>query len=500
GAWAYNPDPDFYGNVSFSYVITDGNGAKEVINNSFSVTNLNDLPFRAAGNLSKLTLLEDSPRTSLGLAGLSYSPGNNEETSQTLTYTVTQLPSGLGQVGYDASGSFVVLSDNATISASQLGSLQFQASPNATGTAQFSFRVSDSGTDPSGANALALSQSIDIELLPVNDAPQLINTGSTTTNSTLAVQGAQINADGGSVRLVFNGIYPNASTLDVNAITVSVNGTVIPSSELFRGSDLILAGNRSAVDIAFHGSRRVSPADTIVVSGIPGALTTTSFSTTAIAGELPNPTNNATSSAPFSLGSIQEDASSYTIYARDILSKYVDVDSSGIFIEGIVASKGSLSQNGSDASGNPTSWTYTPDANFNGFVDFDFLVADNQGGKVLGKASLTVNSLNDAPYRIDGSGSIQLGSIQEDSSGYTISASQLLSSFSDIDSSGLTISSLILNNSNAGTLTPQTNASGGYTNYWTFSPSPNFNGLASFSVAVFDGQATTYSAASLTVN
>ena len=64
---------------------------------TIDVTAVNDAPLRTAGTITALTVNEDfsnSTAVTLGLSGLNYGPGGGaDEATQTLTYTITSIPS-----------------------------------------------------------------------------------------------------------------------------------------------------------------------------------------------------------------------------------------------------------------------------------------------------------------------------------------------------------------------------------------------------------------------
>ena len=53
---------------------------------------VNDKPVRTAGNVGTLFLIEDAPLTSMGLEMGTTPLGGSDESDQTLTYTVDEVP------------------------------------------------------------------------------------------------------------------------------------------------------------------------------------------------------------------------------------------------------------------------------------------------------------------------------------------------------------------------------------------------------------------------
>ena len=99
-SWKLIPNKDQTGNVLLSYVIGDGEGGFVLGSTSFELLAVNDAPELVSGNINRLSVLEDSGVTSLGLEGINYGPGGGQdELSQTLTYRITSIPdSEIGEI------------------------------------------------------------------------------------------------------------------------------------------------------------------------------------------------------------------------------------------------------------------------------------------------------------------------------------------------------------------------------------------------------------------
>ena len=133
---------------------------------------------RTAGNVSTLFLIEDAPLASMGLTGLNYSvSGGDDESTQTLTYTITELPDSSKGIVYLADGTTAVTADQ-TLSIEELRGLKFLAAPNAAGQATFSFSVTDSGD---GDNSI--SETVNLDILGFNDTPILPTTAIAVTDA-----------------------------------------------------------------------------------------------------------------------------------------------------------------------------------------------------------------------------------------------------------------------------------------------------------------------------
>ena len=153
--------------------------------------------------------------------------------------------------------------------------------------------------------------------------------------------------------------------------------------------------------------------------------------------------------------------------------------------------------------------SFTPDANFNGEVEFDYTISDGNGGTDTATQTITVNAVNDAPVAQP-----EVESIAED----TTLTGNVLTNDSDVDGDILSIDSatvdvdgsgtqvaLVLGSATAitdingdaiGDLTLNTDGS------YTFDPAPNFNGTVptvSYTVTDLAG-ATASTTLDITVN
>ena len=113
------------------------------------------------------------------------------------------------------------------------------------------------------------------------------------------------------------------------------------------------------------------------------------------------------------------------------------------------------------------SFTYTPDANFNGSDSFTYTAFDGIGNSNVATVNLTVTSVNDAPVAIG-----QSGSTSEDS------AVAVTLAGSDVDGDPLSYS--VAGVPGSGTLS-------GTAPNLTYTPNANFNGNDSFTFRVNDG-------------
>ncbi|WP_419785369.1 tandem-95 repeat protein [Pseudodesulfovibrio sp.] len=170
-----------------------------------------------------------------------------------------------------------------------------------------------------------------------------------------------------------------------------------------------------------------------------------------------------------------------TITAADILAQTSDAD-------GDARELTSLTINGHSVDVSDGSWTFTPDANFNGSVDISYTVSDGEHS-VNGSGTVTVDPVNDAPILAADS-----FTVNEDS-GHTIL--DVLANDSDADNDKLTLTGV------GDVVDGDGNVVGTATivdNEVQFTPNDNFNGTATFSYEASDGTVTQTQTATITVD
>ncbi|TKF63008.1 tandem-95 repeat protein, partial [Vibrio sp. F13] len=165
----------------------------------------------------------------------------------------------------------------------------------------------------------------------------------------------------------------------------------------------------------------------------------------------------------------------------DLLTGATDIEGDNLTVEGVTydGGDGILTDNGNGT------YTFAPNENFNGDVNFGFDVSDGTD-TVSANIDVSVTAVDDAPvsgdlaYSIDEDGSIRL------------SQEQLLSQASDVEGDDLTASGLTV----GGDATVTQNDDGSF----TITPDENFNGDIDINFDISDGTNTVQASADLTVN
>jgi uncharacterized delta-60 repeat protein len=103
------------------------------------------------------------------------------------------------------------------------------------------------------------------------------------------------------------------------------------------------------------------------------------------------PVNDApTGSATASLEAGAEDTA-YSISAASLLEGFSDMDGDTLSVANLIAANGALVNN------NNGTYTFTPNANFNGTVNLAYDVVDGKGGSVAATQTVEIAPVNDAP-------------------------------------------------------------------------------------------------------
>jgi len=168
-----------------------------------------------------------------------------------------------------------------------------------------------------------------------------------------------------------------------------------------------------------------------------------------------------------------------TINASDLLSNDSDIDLDTLTITGVTQPT-----NGSVVDNNDGTFTYTPNANYNGSDSFTYTVSDGNGGTDSATVNLTINPLNDAPNAAN-----DTATTNEDNA-VTVN---VLSNDSDPD--GVTLQVTQVTDGTNGTAVVNANGT------ITYTPNPDFSGTDTISYTISDGQGGTGTATvTITVN
>jgi VCBS repeat-containing protein len=464
GTYTYTPNANFNGTDSFTYRVTDADGASTTATVTLNVSPVYDAPVAGApiANLSA----NDGSAVSVNVTG-----NFNDADGRALTYSATGLPTGVtidantgllsGTLNSSAShqganngGAYTIVvtaNDGLGGSATQTfvltavntlpvagntsvtlaedtsaildlranasdadgdtltivpitqpahgglalngdGTYTYTPNANFNGTDSFNYRV----TDADGASTTA---TVTFSVTPVYDAPQA--------NGTLPALTAN---DSSAINLNVAGAFVDA---DARALTYSATG--LPTGITLDPATGLLSGTLSSS--ASHQGANSGGNYSIVITANDGlgGIATQAFTLTAI--------NTLPTAAGTSL-TLAEDSNA----TGDLRLLASDADGDQLtFTSAQDPTHGTLVLNTNGT------YTYTPNANFNGTDSFSYRVTDADGATTVATIALTITPVYDAPTQV---GSIATQTVN-DAATFNLAVA---SSFADADGATLTYS------------------------------------------------------------
>jgi gliding motility-associated-like protein len=426
GTFTYTPNSNFNGVVSFVYQVCD-NGTPVLCATATATITINPVNDVPIAQNDSFTMNEDEVLN--GNVSLNDNDGD-PEIVQTLTYTLVSGGTA------SANGTLVLNTD---------GTFTYTPNANFNGVVSFEYQVCDNGTPVLCATATAT-----ITINPVNDDPIAQNDIFTMNEDEVFSGNVSLNDDDGDPEIVQTLTY----TL-VSGGTASANGTLVLNAD----GTFTYTPNSN-----FNGV--VGFVYQVCDNGIP-VLCATATATITI-----NPVNDV----PIA----QND--SFTMNEDEVFSGNVslnDDDGDPEIVQTLtytLVSGGTASANGTLVLNADGTFTYTPNANFNGVVSFEYQVCDN-GTPVLcatATATITINPVNDAPVA------------QNDN--FTTPANTLLNgnvalNDTDVDNTPAELTFSLVSASSAGANgTLIFNANGTF----SYQPNANFTGIVTFVYQVCD--------------
>jgi VCBS repeat-containing protein len=499
GTVRYTPSLNFNGTDTFTYTISDGDGATDAATVTVTVTPVPDPP--NAENDTRTTP-ED---TAINIAVLA-----NDSDPDGDSFSLTSVTQG-------AHGS-VTLNANGTVT--------YTPNLNFNGSDSFTYTISGSdGTD---------TATVTVNVTPVNDPPDAVDDTATAveeTDARIVVRSNDSDVDGDPITVISvtqgsNGqVFLNADqtvtylpNLDFNGIdtftytisdshgvtdTATVTVTVIPvndkpvaNNDSFNtDEDMVLTmpapgvlGNDSDVEMdalmavlvtaPSNGSLMFNPNGAFAYTPNAGFNGTDSFTYKANDGSLDSDVATVTinvgavNDAPVAVNdsySVNED-STLNVAAPGVLSNDSDEDVdalTAVLVSGPTRGMLTLNSNGS--------FSYTPNANFNGTDAFSYKANDGQLDSNVATVTITVNAVNDPPVAVNDAATTPEETV------LTVPVPGVLGNDADVDGNALT--AMLVNEPANGTLTLNANGS------FTYTPNLNFSGIDSFTYKANDGTA-----------
>jgi VCBS repeat-containing protein len=340
---------------------------------------------------------------------------------------------GLTAIGLAISSGGGTLLDNGN------GTWTYTSALNDNSSASFSYTVSDGG--------LTVPGSATLDITPVNDAP--------------VATGATINA---TEDTLYSGTLPAASDVDGDPISYALN------TQAAQGTAIVNAGGTFSYTPNANSNGSDSFSFTIS-DGNGGSNTYVVTVNVAPVNDAPVANNDSVAGS--------EDST----LTGNVLANDSDVEG-----DSLTAALMSGPAHGSLTLNTDGSFSYAPNANWNGADSFSYKANDGTQDSTIATVTLTVNPVNDAPTTT----LVTLAPIAEDSSARLITQAELLANATDVDGPSLSATSLAIA-SGSGTLVDNGNGT------WSYSPTLNDDASVSFSYTVTDGSLTAAGSASLDI-
>ncbi|MDX2232072.1 MAG: Ig-like domain-containing protein [Leptolyngbyaceae cyanobacterium bins.349] len=414
GSFTYVPVANFSGSDTFTYRAIDAlGGISNPATVVINVTGVNDAPI--AGNDS-FTTAEDQPITNGAVLTNDSDPDNTVPLS-------TQLITG------PANAISFSLNPNGTFS--------YTPRNDFSGSDRFTYVVVDA------LGAVSNTATVAITVTPVNDAPLARNDGpfAVAAGGTLAITGAGVLSNDTDVDTPL-------ANLTASLITGTPNGTVN------------LNPNGS---FTYRPTGNFAGVDTFTYQASDGSLTSNLATVTISVGANTAPIANGDS---FSLG---EDGA---LTLGNVLTNDVDAEGNLPLTATVVTAPA----NALSFTLNPDgTFSYQPQANFNGVDTFVYRAIDSLGAISSNPATVTFNvtAVNDAPVAVNDTLSVSPGAT------LNVTAPGILANDTDIDSPAL--SAVLVSTTPNGTLSLNPNGS------FTYRPNIGFVGTDSFTYRANDG-------------
>jgi hypothetical protein len=427
------PDPNFNGDVTLSYTVSDGNGGDTPVTRTLTFDPVNDAPTGPlTGNLLP-DATEDIAHTVTSadlLAGFS----DVDDATANLSVTNVSITGGHATLSGDAKSGFLV-------------------TPNKdfNGNVTLSYTV----TDGHGGDTAVITRTLTFD--PVNDAPTGPLTG------VLLPDGTEDNARAVTAADLLAGF----TDVDDETANLTVTGVSITGGHATLSGDAT-SGFTVTPDKDFNGDVTLTYTVTDGHGGNTAVITRTlTF----------DPVNDA----PVGdlTGVILPDGTEdnvSTVTAATLLTGFTDVDddTASLTVTDVSITGGKATLGGDAKAG----FTVTPDKDFNGDVTLKYTVTDGHGGDITVTRTLTFDPVNDAPVG-DLTGALPHGT--EDTVS-TVTAATLLAGFTDVDdeTASLTVTDVKINGGHA---TLGGDAATGF----TVTPDKDFNGNVTLTYTVTDG-------------
>ena len=430
GDYSFTPEPNWNGSVP-QLTYTTNTGSSTTLD--ITVTPVNDNPDAVNDGPEALNdALTTAEDTALTIAPSVLLANDTDPENDPLTITSVQ----------DPTHGTVALVD---------GDVVFTPDPDYNGPASFTYTISDGqgGSDTATVN---------ITVTPVNDNPDAVNDGPEALNDALTTAEDTALTIAPSV-LLANDTDPENDPLTITSVQDPTHGTVA----LVDG-DVVFTP-----DPDYNG-----PASfTYTISdGQGGSDTATVNITVTPVNDNPDAVNDGPEALNDALTTAEDTA--LTIAPSVLLANDSDPENDPLTITSVQdPTHGTVALVDGDV-------VFTPDPDYNGPASFTYTISDGQGGSDTATVNITVTPVNDNPDAVnDGPEALNDALTTAEDTALTIAPSVLLANDSDPENDPLTITSV--QDPTHGTVALVNGEV-------VFTPAADYNGPASFTYTISDGQ------------
>lgn len=472
GNLTYTLAPDANGVATISLTLSDNGGTANGGQDTsaaqtftVTVTAVNDVPsFTSSGNV---TVLKDTGGNTIPNWATAISAGPADEAGQTVNFQITNNTN---------AGLFSVAP-----AVSPTGTLTFTTAADANGSATITIRIADNGGTANGGVDTSATQTFDITLTPVNDAPSFTPGASQT-----------VLEDAGAQTVAAWATAISAGPPDEAGQVLTFNVTNNTNPALFSVAPAV---NATTGNLTYTPAANASGVATITLTlSDNGGTTNGGVDTSApISFDI---TVTAVNDAPsFAVGAnqtVNEDAGAQSAIGWATAISAGPADESGQTLTFAVTGNTNAALFSVAPAVDPTgTLTYTPAANTSGVATITLRISDNGGttnGGVDTSATqnftITVNSVNDAPSFTIGANE----TVAEDIGSVLVAGWATAISPGPADESAQTVSFTVNSNSNPAlfSVAPAVNSGGGL----TYTTAPDANGTATIGLALQDNGGT----------
>ncbi|WP_146187669.1 cadherin-like domain-containing protein [Limnohabitans sp. T6-5] len=426
GTYTLTAPANYNGSVHLSYGVSDGvavTAAHQLLN----IKAVNDAA-QISGTATGAVTEDAQTMTATGTLVIS-----DVDTGESAVLVQTQVAGIYGSFSIGADGKWTYTLDNAKSAVQALAK-------DATVTDTFAV-ISKDGT---------ATQNVVITITGTNDAAQISGASTSTLNETdaaLTATGTLTATDVDGTANLFQAQTNVAGNHGYGTFSVSSAG--VWTYSMGSAHNEFVAGTDYTDSITVKAADGTEQVVTVTITGTNDAPALTSL--------------------PAILSAGVEDTA-YTFTVAQLLQGYSDVDGGTLSVTNLTAEHGTLTDDGKGT------YTFTPDANYNGPVALSYTINDGQGGHTAVEQSFSLSASNDAAALTGSKASLAAGT--EDQS-YIIRAADLLTGYSDADLGTLRVTELLADH---GQITD--NHDGTY----TFTPTANYNGAVTLSYIIADGQ------------